>query len=72
MLDKETAKIVAQCVATINPQLMKGKGAIMTQKGFESLLQLNNKVVNDTVQHIARNCMLYEKALKTVENKEEA
>jgi len=72
MLDQETAKIVAQCVATINPQLMKGKDAIMTQKGFESLLQLNNKVVNDTVQHIARNCMLYEKALNTVKNKEEA
>tara|TARA_R100001510_G_C7634792_1_gene193135 strand:- start:1135 stop:1362 length:228 start_codon:yes stop_codon:yes gene_type:complete len=75
MLDQETAKIVAKCIAEINPQLIKGKGAIMTQKGLESLLQLNNQVVSQVVQHIAQHCMLNEAAIKNVKehfNKEEA
>jgi hypothetical protein len=74
MLDKDTAKVVAECVAKINPELVKGSGALFTQQGLESLLQVNESVVMKTVTHIAQHCMLNEDAIKSMRSiiKEEA
>lgn len=74
MLDKDTAKVVAECVAKINPELVKGDGALFTQSGLESMLQMNEAIVMKTVTHIAQHCMLNEDAIKSMRSiiKEEA
>jgi len=60
MLDKATAKAVAECVARVSPQLMEGKGAIFTQSGLESLLQINHEFALQMIRHLCQNLHVYE------------
>jgi hypothetical protein len=67
-------KVVAECVAKINPELVKGDGALFTQSGLESMLQMNEAIVMKIVTNIAQHCMLNEDAIKSMRSiiKEEA
>tara|TARA_Y100000114_G_C11595504_1_gene247840 strand:- start:344 stop:565 length:222 start_codon:yes stop_codon:yes gene_type:complete len=64
MLDKATAKAVAECVAIINPKLMQGEGAIFTQSGLESMLQINHAFAMQTIQHLCENIHVCEDMVK--------
>tara|TARA_Y100000004_G_scaffold179798_1_gene223763 strand:+ start:549 stop:779 length:231 start_codon:yes stop_codon:yes gene_type:complete len=60
MLDEATSKAVAECVARINPKLMEGEGAVFTQNGLESLLQINHAFALKMIRHLCENLHVYE------------
>lgn len=60
MLDDATAEAVAKCVARVNPKIMQGEGAIFTQSGLKSMLQINHAFAMQTIQHLCQNLHVYE------------
>ena len=60
MLDEATAEAIAKCVARVNPKLMQGEGAIFTQSGLKSMLQINHAFALQMIRHLCQNLHVYE------------